>query len=232
MNIKEMLCRALFGLPAFRFNKELFNQIIREQENGARIDAPDSEPEVKFEYGELEGSIIGEFDKEESLIRIDVLKVFFTCVNSRKKPLSVEDLKQRFDDKLTHALAHEGGHWRLEKCCGRRAQLDKMVIHFGFLAVGFLMLLLLLTFVVSNETAIDIARTLFVWRGISGVLRVFAVVIIWFVVISRVARGFIWLWSVAASAVTYQLCYSERYARRYAREAGKDGRWKGVIEVD
>lgn len=116
-----MLCRALFGLPAFRFNKELFNQIIREQEDGTKIDAPDAEPEVRFEYGELEDPVIGEFNREESLIRVDALKVFSMCVNSRNKPLSVDDLKQRFDDQLTHVLAHEGGHWRLEKRCGRRA---------------------------------------------------------------------------------------------------------------
>lgn len=98
------------------------------------------------------------------------------------------------------------------------------------MAVG--MVMLLLTFVVSNEAVLNIARILFVWGGIVGVLGALVVVIAWFVVISRVARGFIWLWSVAASAVTYQLCYSERYARRYAREAEKDKRWEEVIKVD
>jgi hypothetical protein len=215
--------------PPFRFNRELYARLIQEKGTDGPIIAPAHEPDVEFAMGPLDG-MLGSYDVRTGKIMIDVLENFMVVLRSPADLLDPEDLKRRFDVRMTETIAHEGGHWRLDKRLGMKALIDKFVMLGLFLILGLGGLALLgriYWFGVLGYLAIPA----FASHTVLGYLGSGAAVIVGALIYLNIIRIYLGFWKALSFGLTYQLCYHERYARRFAREAEADKRWEGVIQV-
>jgi len=214
-------------LPAFTFNRRLYGSLIREVKDGPPIAASDEEPTVEFTAGPVDGKL-GEFDHRTMRITIDALEVFLLSLHSQ--PRSYEEAKQAFDAEITRVLAHEGGHYNLQKRLGKIVIAEKFAIAIGLFAVGIGLVALgwygvihfIGGFVRKLMADGTVGQNLFA-------LGLYALLFFGFI---RIAGRFMNVWRVVSFWLTYNICYHERYARAFEKRTGEDPRWHDVIEVE
>lgn len=223
-----LMLAQLAGPPRYRFNRRLYRKLIHELEREQSIAAPDAEPEVQFTEGPIDGRI-GEFDPRTMRITIDQLEILMLCF-MQSRP-SIPELKNRFDTEMTRVLAHEGGHYHLQKRHGWLPIVEKIAINIVLSLIGAVLVWLgywsLIRLVVGKlvPIAAETSKPLGVVVGIVGALAVLFL-------FSRVFRRLLATWQVLAAFVTYRICWTERYARKFEERPANDRRWDDVIKVE
>jgi hypothetical protein len=120
--------------PAIRFDYALYRRLVRTCPQST-VPPGDHDPEVEFEYEPTFDNILGFYDPKTKKICIDVLEIFvITADDPRIKNL--HEFMDRYDEKLTQVLAHEGGHWHLDKRLGRWAFCEQYLINGILILLG------------------------------------------------------------------------------------------------
>ncbi len=214
-------------LPAFTFNRKLYGSLIREVKNGSPITSAEGEPKVEFTAGPVDGTL-GEFDHRTMRIKIDALEVFLSSL--RSQPRSHVEAKQAFDLELTRVLAHEGGHYNLQKRHGMIVIVEKLAIAFGLLAVGIGLTFLGWYGVISFVGGF--VRQVMANGGVFQNILTLVLYLLLILFCMKIAGRFLNIWRVVSFWLTYNICYHERYARAFEKRTGEDPRWSDVIEVE
>ncbi|NUM25819.1 MAG: hypothetical protein HUU49_04360 [Candidatus Buchananbacteria bacterium] len=220
-------------VPRFRFDKSLFCELIRRVNAEHNIVAPEHEPEVEFTMGPVDGTL-GQFNAQTMSITIDVLEIFLFSQDKHRPP-TYEEAKQHFDDEVTRVLAHEGGHWQLEKRMGWIPRVEKLLLHFGFLGLGALLVLVAYFIAAQFVTAVLLPNILGSshWLGsVFGWGLAIVTVVGFYAVFGRVITRLFTIWRILTTIVAYHICYHERYARQFEKRVEADSTWRKVIEVD
>lgn len=228
MDLLRVIGRLIFGpIPNFFFNAKLFKSLIREEEAKA-LQAPEAQPDIVFVQGPIDG-VLGYCNFKEQRITIDVLEIFLKTLGD---PTLTDEkaLRANFDSELTRVLAHEGGHWRLDKRQGKWALIDKSIMLGLFTVVGFSLLALCFSawgrYVANYLTPKLLATNIPLGIAASVVAYVLG---IWLLV--QAGKRFLFVWRGLSLFLTYHLSWHERYARRAEKQAKDDRRWDDVIEV-
>ena len=215
------------NIPRLSFNRELYRSLIAECPKGP-IKAEASDPEVYFAFGPIDG-VLGNYDERSNKITIDVIELYATVLFIKQVP--VELAKLEFDKMVTRVLAHEGGHWHLEKRHGFLANLERALLRVGFYSIG-----LSLTLGMTWLAYLMIWGSLVSWLGthipmvVAAPLSLGLYLGLWFV-LYRCAHTFVSVAQALSFRYTYRLCWHERFAREFEERPATDTRWDDVIEV-
>lgn len=211
-------------LPPFKFDRELFLELISTKSNGKQVEG--DLPEVHLTMGPLDGEL-GRFEPKENRIFVDVLEIFLMTLHG--PPVPPEELKRRFDERLTKTLAHEGAHWRIEQRWGKLLLLEKVGLHFFFLMTLWLVFDHAMKALAGLIYKLTISQFVLLGEPWSWILTiVISIPMVW--VGYKLIMWFIRIWQWAAWALTYKACTHERYAR--SAEKTTDPRWEKVVVIE
>ena len=218
----------MFGPPRFMFNLELYRRLIRERGPNRPPLPLGNEPEVEFTLGPIDG-VLGIYNNKTRRLTVDVLENLMVSVTDQHIA-GPEDLVRRFDDRITRTLAHEGGHWHLQKRLGWLPIVEKVAINFILMLVGLFLAWCAIHFYIDH---VLLKLTVKCWKasplfGVSVGL-VLTVGYIWMV--RNLTRLYYTVWRGLALTATYYICYTERFARGFEKRPDTDPRWDDVIKV-
>lgn len=217
-----------FYRSRIQFNRKLFQALIRRNSKGkSDLKAPAGEPEVILEQGPIDG-ILGQYDPIAKKIHVDVLEIFLKTFQEKGHPGKEKDFIDSYDRNLTHVLAHEGGHWRLDRRHGRIALAEKYALHLGFIVIGGLIAYWYGGHVIRSIT------NMFHSTGHSLIEQtwikvIFAAINLLFLI--YLVRHFTRIWFRLSIIASYNLCWHERSANAYAKEICDDPKWQEVITI-
>ena len=219
---------AVGQVPEFSFDRKLFKQLVEECGNGKSLNVLEPEPEITFQDGPIDGKL-GYYEKETHRITVDQLEIFVVVLHSN--PKDFDELKQRYDDELTRVLAHEGGHWHLDKRYGRWPWIEKKAWFVGWWAFGatlYLSLLALWWYLINRLFGPWLGSLVHPLIGIVASTVLYVAGLFWITVRLRILLA---IWRILSVMVNYRFCYHERFAREFEERPAKDQRWGPVVKV-
>ena len=227
LQLLRFLARATL-MPRFRFDKQLFLQLIRELEDGSTFAAPVGEPSVNFTEGPIDG-VLGMYNPKTRRITIDVLECFLAA--SHQNPNCYDHLKRLFDERLTKVLAHEGGHWQLHTRKGFIVLAERIGLHLGFSLIGLVLGIMFYHLIIRWYFGTIVPSLSAISPIVGTLLAVGSGLLVFWGAIHILSR-FLTFWRVLAAVASYYLCYDERFARRFEQRVGNGSQWEGVIKIE
>lgn len=218
----------MFGPPRFMFNLELYRRLIRERGPNRPPLPPGNEPEVEFTLGPIDG-VLGVYNHKTRRLVVDVMENLMASVVDQNITCP-DDLMRRFDERMTRTLAHEGGHWHLQKRLGWLPLVEKMAINITLMLVGMFLVWCAIHFYIDHiwvKLTVRYLKTLPLFGVLVGL--VLTVGYIWLV--RNLVRLYYTVWRGLALTATYYICYTERFARGFEKRPDTDRRWDDVIKV-
>lgn len=227
--IIAMSWRQSFGVsPTIRVDYRLYQQLVAKCPT-SQVVAEENDPIVTFEDGPIDG-VLGSFTHETKTVMIDALEIMAITLD-RTEVFEPEDFRRRFDEHLTQVLAHEGGHWHLEKKSGAWARWEKYIIFTVLLLVG-----LAGFFAIGWLVTSYINTSVFGWIAqLPTAAAVIATMLVYGIEIYAMARYFVFafnFWKLISFFITYKVCWHERFAREFEGNVKLDSEWEKVVVVE
>jgi len=210
--------RLVRRIPSFRFDRSLFIDLIRK--HGDEVVEGD-EPEIDFAVGPIDG-VLGTFEGKENRITIDVLEVVFEIL-FKNPTLNEQEFRQAFDKEVTRVLAHEGGHWNIEKRVGAWVYIERLALAIVFMFVGWFLLVRLLLVPLYSIAMAGIGA-FGLWFGIPVAIATFLIGV-------ELVSRFLLLWHGLSAMLIYKITWGERFARSFERKPFEESAWEDVIVV-
>lgn len=215
-------------IPVVEFNYELYKQLVKTCPTSS-VEAEPEHPEVEFVHGPIDGAL-GYFDYKTKRITVDILEIMMVSIDDEGVK-SHEDFVERYDARITQVLAHEGGHWHLDKKHGWIPIAEKMLIMAVIVIIGFALMALFAFTVFTSVSYIS-----------SAIIGAFPVVVAW-ISLAALYLFELWLlyrfysfsfrfWKLFSISVTYQICYHERFARKFEKNIDLNPNWHDVVKVE
>lgn len=214
--------------PVIRFNYDLYKKLVSKCPT-SQVEAGAGDPKVIFEDGPIDG-VLGSFDLETKELKIDALEIMISTLETQDV-LDSDKFAASLDQKLTQVLAHEGGHWHLDKHNGYWAKAEKVAIFFLLLVVGAV-LSLILAGVAGSAMGGRIAN---ITQELNPFWSWVVTVILYgfeTIVLFTFLRFAFIFWKNISFMITYKICYHERFARKFEGNVDLNPEWKDVVVVE
>ena len=214
--------------PVIRFNHKLYKELVRKCSTSV-VDAHEDDPEVKFHYGPIDG-VLGHFDVMTKEIHVDLLEIMVITLDDHRV-VTYDDFGRQYDVTITRVLAHEGGHWHLDRRLGMWPVVERALIYIVLTLIGLAMTLgvCYLSFV-TLSSSIYTTTELLPWPLLFLLRGIFIGVLIWLEL--KVFKLLFLIGKTLSAAVTYQLCYHERFARKFEGNVHTEEKWSEVVVVE
>ncbi len=194
-------------------DEDLLRTLACEDEQGDSIPDIVADNLVCQTIAEPNLRLLGQYCDEK--VQLNAPAIF---LRSLAKAGSADELHSILRRTTVETLAHEVGHWQLEKRYPRLVYLDRTL--YAILGRGLQIILTVLM-------ALLISLVFYSWReslGVVGGLLVAGLLVSFLealVIYGPRLRG----------AVIYRVIWTERFARRFAKRVHSDPRWRAVCQV-
>jgi len=196
------------------FNHGLYRVLLLDIDEMNSV-GPD-EPKVEFNYDSdryHQTVKMGHFDRKTKRITIFCTKIFELCCDDPALT-NKEEIYQQFQSLLIETLAHEGGHWRLDRRSGWLIW-DMPILFYSICLSTAVPTLWFLRLWFKNLYFVDYSP----WETIMATITVFAAFLI-MLLSFRIS-----------SQLAYRLSYHERYARKFETFAKQNPLWKIIVGI-
>ncbi len=214
--------------PAIIFDGPRYNKLIHKCP-GSSLPECNPEPEVEFSFqGPIDG-ILGTFDPETKKITIDAIEIFTVCLMKEKSD-DRNDIADRYDELVTQVLAHEGGHWHLDKKLGKLAMAERYLIY-GVIYSAAILLVALIVISISALIAGMLDWLVYFLPLPIAALIGFIIVYLVINIFAKFAVSILDIGHSSALVLTHRFCYHERFANEFEKCVDLNPEWEKVVTV-